>query len=92
MKQLRNINAPEGVETYVTGTPAMETESIEALLKRLPWMALYMVIATFLLMALVFGSVILPAKAVIMNVLGIGATPHSASSPPCSSTASAPAH
>ena len=37
-------------------------------------MALYMVIATFLLMALVFGSVILPAKAVIMNVLGIGAT------------------
>lgn len=74
VKQLRNINAPEGVETYVAGTPAMETESIEALLKRLPWMALYMVIATFLLMALVFGSVILPAKAVIMNVLGIGAT------------------
>ena len=74
VKQLRNINAPEGVETYVSGTPAMETESIEALLKRLPWMALYMVIATFLLMALVFGSVILPAKAVIMNVLGIGAT------------------
>jgi len=74
VKQWRNINAPEGVETYVAGTPAMETESIEALLKRLPWMALYMVIATFLLMALVFGSVILPAKAVIMNVLGIGAT------------------
>lgn len=74
VKQLRNIEAPEGVETYVSGTPAMEVESIEALLKRLPWMALYMVIATFLLMALVFGSVILPAKAVIMNVLGIGAT------------------
>ena len=74
VKQLRNIDTPEGVETYVAGTPAMETESIEALLKRLPWMALYMVIATFLLMALVFGSVILPAKAVIMNALGIGAT------------------
>ena len=74
VKQLRTIDAPEGVETYVSGTPAMEVESIEALLKRLPWMALYMVIATFLLMALVFGSVILPAKAVIMNVLGIGAT------------------
>lgn len=74
VKQLRNIDAPDGVQTYVSGTPAMEVESIEALLKRLPWMALYMVIATFLLMALVFGSVILPAKAVIMNVLGIGAT------------------
>ena len=74
VKQLRNIDAPDGVETYVAGTPAMEVESIEALLNRLPWMAVYMVIATFLLMALVFGSVILPAKAVIMNVLGIGAT------------------
>ena len=33
VKQLRNIDTPEGVETYVAGTPAMETESIEALLK-----------------------------------------------------------
>ncbi|WP_066527854.1 MMPL family transporter [Corynebacterium bouchesdurhonense] len=72
--QLRAIDTPDGVRAYVSGTPAMEVESIEALLKRLPWMALYMVLATFLLMALLFGSLILPAKAVIMNVLGIGAT------------------
>ncbi|MEX3504336.1 MMPL family transporter [Corynebacterium sp. LK2510] len=74
VKQLRAIDAPEGVDVYVSGTPAMEVESIEALLEKLPWMALYMVVATFLLMALLFGSVFLPAKAVIMNVLGIGAT------------------
>ncbi|MCQ4618930.1 MMPL family transporter [Corynebacterium sp. CCUG 59401] len=72
--QLRDIEAPEGVDLYVSGTPAMEVESIEALLNRLPWMALYMVAATFLLMAVLFGSMILPIKAVIMNVLGIGAT------------------
>ncbi|WKD58273.1 Membrane protein YdfJ [Corynebacterium capitovis DSM 44611] len=74
VKQMRAITAPEGVELYVSGTPAMEVESIEALLAKLPWMALYMVVATFILMALLFGSLILPAKAVIMNVLGIGAT------------------
>ena len=74
VKQMREIKAPEGVKLYVSGTPAMEVESIEALLSRLPWMALYMVAATFILMALLFGSMILPAKAVIMNVLGIGAT------------------
>lgn len=74
VKQMRDITAPEGVELYVAGTPAMEVESIEALLAKLPWMALYMVVATFVLMALVFGSLILPAKAVIMNILGIGAT------------------
>lgn len=71
---LRAIEAPEGVDVYVAGTPAMEIESIEALFDKLPWMALYIVAATFLLMALVFGSLILPAKAVIMTLLGLGAT------------------
>ena len=74
VKQLRAIDVPDGVELYVGGTPAMEVESIEALLERLPWMAVYMVLATFLLMAVLFGSMILPVKAVLMNILGIGAT------------------
>lgn len=72
--QLRAIEAPAGVDLYVGGTPAMEVESIEALFEKLPWMALYIVVATFLLMSLVFGSMILPAKAVIMTILGMGAT------------------
>lgn len=72
--QLRAIEAPEGVDLYIGGTPAMEIESIEALMEKLPWMAVYIVIATFLLMALVFGSLVLPAKAIIMTVLGLGAT------------------
>ncbi len=74
MEQLRAIEAPEGVELYIGGTPAMEIESIEALLERLPWLMAYMVVVTFILMALLFGSLVLPAKAVIMNFLGIGAT------------------
>ncbi|MCQ9370854.1 MMPL family transporter [Corynebacterium sp. 35RC1] len=74
IEQLRAISVPEGVEVYIGGTPALEVESIEALFEKLPTMAIYIVMATFLLMALVFGSVILPAKAVIMTVLGMGAT------------------
>ncbi|MBZ8176627.1 MMPL family transporter [Corynebacterium poyangense] len=74
VEQLRNISTPEGVKMYVGGTPALEVESIEALLNKLPWMALYVVIATFVLMSLVFGSLVLPAKAIIMTVLGMGAT------------------
>ena len=72
--QLRALDVPEGVNVYIGGTPAMEIESIEALMEKLPWMALYIVVATFILMALVFGSLILPAKAIIMTVLGLGAT------------------
>lgn len=72
--RLRAIEPPGEAEVLIGGTPAMEVESIEALFDRLPAMIGYMVLATFILMALVFGSVILPAKAVIMTTLGLGAT------------------
>ena len=72
--QLRAIEPPPGVKVYVGGTPALEIESIEALFDKLPLMRFYIVLATFVLMALVFGSLVLPAKAVIMTLLGMGAT------------------
>ena len=74
IEQLRAIDVPEGAQIYIGGTPAMEVESIEALFDKLPWMAIYIVLATFILMALVFGSLVLPAKAITMTVLGMGAT------------------
>ena len=72
--ELENLNAPEGVNLYVGGTPAMEVESLDALFDKLPWMVLYILVATFILMALVFGSVVLPMKAILMTVLTVGAT------------------
>lgn len=74
VEQLRAITVPEGVNVYIGGTPALEVESIEALFEKLPTMAIYIVVVTFLLMSLVFGSMILPAKAIIMTILGMGAT------------------
>ena len=71
---LRQLDIPDGVHAYIAGTPAMEIESIEALMSTLPWMGLYIIAVTFLLMALVFGSLVLPAKAVIMTLIGLGAT------------------
>src|SRR5699024_11343961 len=72
--ELENLNAPEGVNLYVGGTPAMEVESLDALFDKLPWMVIYILVATFILMALVFGSVVLPMKAILMTVLSLGAT------------------
>ena len=72
--QLRAIEPPPGVKVYIGGTPALEIESIEALFDKLPLMSFYIVLATFVLMALVFDSLVLPAKAVIMTLLGMGAT------------------
>ena len=72
--QLRAIEPPPGVKVYIGGTPALEIESIEALFDKLPLMSFYIVLATFVLMALVFGSLVLPAKAIIMTLLDMGAT------------------
>lgn len=72
--ELENLNAPEDVNLYVGGTPAMEIESLDALFDKLPWMVLYILVATFILMALVFGSVVLPMKAILMTILTVGAT------------------
>ena len=74
VNQLRAIEPPPGVKVYIGGTPALEIESIEALFDKLPLMSFYIVLATFVLMALVFGSLVLPAKAVIMTLLSMGAT------------------
>src|SRR5699024_12486123 len=72
--ELANLNAPDGVNLYVGGTPAMEVESLDALFDTLPWMVIYILVATLVLMALVFGSVVLPLKAILMTVLTPGAT------------------
>lgn len=73
VSQLSEISA-EGAEVLVSGTPALEVESINALFEKLPWMLLYIVLVSFVLMALIFGSIIIPMKAIIMNILGTGAT------------------
>ena len=57
----------------VGGTPAIEQDSITALLDNLPLMVTVVVLTT-LLMFLAFGSLVLPIKAVLMTALGLGAT------------------
>ncbi|RAV34328.1 MMPL family transporter [Corynebacterium heidelbergense] len=73
VSDLENIRV-DGTQVLVAGTPAMEVESLRAMVDKLPWMLAYIVAVSFVLMALIFGSLIIPAKAVIMNILGAGAT------------------
>ena len=49
-------------------------DELSSLGATLPWMALVVVLATFLLLFLAFGSVVLPVKAIVMNVLSLSAT------------------
>ncbi|MEV0945273.1 MMPL family transporter [Rhodococcus sp. NPDC049939] len=71
---LRAMDNPDGVQVLVGGTPAIEQDSIAALLDHLPAMVVLVLFVTTLLMFLTFGSLVLPIKAALMSALGLGST------------------
>jgi trehalose monomycolate/heme transporter len=72
--QVRAVPAPPGAQVYVGGTTAELVDELASLGATLPWMALMVVVTTFVLLFLAFGSVVLPVKAIVMNVLSLMAT------------------
>ncbi len=74
VQQVRAVASPPGARTYVGGQTAQLVDELGSLSATLPWMALVMAAATFALLFLAFGSVVLPVKAVAMNLLSLAAT------------------
>lgn len=72
--RLRTLSPPSGVTMYVTGLPALERDSIHGVIHRLPWLLVILVVASFLMMFLAFGSFVLPLKAVAVSALSLTAT------------------
>jgi RND superfamily putative drug exporter len=70
----RAVPPPAGGHAYVGGVTAQLVDELSSLGHTLPWMALIMCLATFVLLFLAFGSVVLPLKAIVMNVLSLSAT------------------
>jgi RND superfamily putative drug exporter len=71
---VRELPAPAGAQVLVGGRTASDLDQVDGLFQRLPWMGLYVFAVTFLLLLLAFGSVVLPVKAIIMNIISIGAS------------------
>jgi uncharacterized membrane protein YdfJ with MMPL/SSD domain len=74
VEQVRALPEPDGAQVLVGGRTAADLDQLDGLFSRLPWMALYVFAVTFLLLVLAFGSVVLPIKAIIMNIISIGAS------------------
>ena len=72
--QIRDITPPPGAAVLVGGTTAGLVDELASLGATLPWMALLVGVSTFVLLFLAFGSVVLPLKAIVMNVLSLSAT------------------
>jgi uncharacterized membrane protein YdfJ with MMPL/SSD domain len=72
--EIRDVPAPPGGTVLVGGRSAQLTDLLHSLGSLLPWMALLVGTTTFVLLFLAFGSIVLPVKALVMNVLSLGAS------------------
>ena len=74
VQRVRDVAPPAGAAAYIGGQSAQLVDELGSLAATLPWMALVMAAATFVLLFLAFGSVVLPIKAIVMNLLSLSAT------------------
>jgi RND superfamily putative drug exporter len=66
---------PTAVKTvWVGGSAALYADSMSGITRQLPYTALWIIISTLLLLFLFTGSVVLPIKAVLLNIVSLGAT------------------
>ena len=69
---LRDVKAPTG--TLIGGVAADYTDSQDGISRTLPWAFGWIAISVLLLVFIFTGSIILPIKAVLLNVLSLAAT------------------
>ncbi len=60
--------------TWVTGQAASLADFTSSVSERAPWAALWIGSATFVLLFLLTGSVVIPVKALVLNVISLGAS------------------
>jgi uncharacterized membrane protein YdfJ with MMPL/SSD domain len=70
---VRDVAAPPGATVLIGGQTAALSDELASIGHTLPWMALAVVLATFALLFLAFGSLILPLEAIAANILSLAA-------------------
>jgi trehalose monomycolate/heme transporter len=65
---------PAGAEVLVSGAPAFGVDFLDRAYGAFPWLVLAVLVVSYLLLLRAFRSVVLPAKAVVMNLLSVSAT------------------
>jgi RND superfamily putative drug exporter len=65
----------EGVDAnvYVTGDTAINQDFFDLVDQRTPWVVLFVLALSFILLLVAFRSIVIPIKAIIMNLLSVGA-------------------
>jgi RND superfamily putative drug exporter len=74
VRAARALPAPAGGDKLVTGFSAIDLDTVAFILDKTPTAVAYVMLATVVVLFLLLGSVVLPLKAVVMNLLSISAS------------------
>lgn len=72
--EVRALPSPDDASVLVGGATPELVDMLSSLAAVVPWMLVWMVCATLVLLFVAFGSVVLPIKAVVMNALSLTAS------------------
>ncbi|MDY6997392.1 MAG: MMPL family transporter [Actinomycetota bacterium] len=73
LDSLHAVPPPGGAQPLVTGLAQVNRDSADAITSRLPLVLTVIAVITFVLLFLLTGSVVLPVKALVLNVLSLAA-------------------
>ncbi|MGW2418655.1 MMPL family transporter [Streptomyces sp. NPDC001709] len=71
--RLREQPTPAGASVLFTGMPFSRADIVDMIGSRVPWMALFVAVVSSLVLFLAFGSVTIPLKSVVLNLLSLSA-------------------
>ncbi len=74
VRTIRGSHPPLGGEVMVTGETAFHVDFIEAIEEWSPFVIGFVVVVTYLMLLLMLRTLLLPLKAVLMNILSISAS------------------
>ncbi len=74
VRQIRAIQAPGGLVPLVDGVTAYQLDLLASLGATLPYALLVIIMAVSVLLFLMTGSLLMPVKAIVLNILSLSAT------------------
>ncbi len=66
------VGKVDGVEAYTTGEAAATGDFNDAMIGHLPYVFAFVLSAAFLLLLVTFRSIVIPLKAIVLNLLSVG--------------------
>jgi len=74
VRDIHGLDLATGVQVLAGGPAASLVDFQDSVAQRLPWAIAVICLATLVLLLFMTGSVVVPVKAIVMNVLSLGAT------------------